>query len=142
MYLQVLLCRTNWILFHYIWQLTNFENLAIAHLLCFLQVTAFACTLAKHRKSSMLESKDVLLHLGLFLAPSTKKKYFHLPIFRWRSINSAELMHLSHVSEKNWHLTIPGFSSEGQKYQKKPVSIQIHMALVIVDSYHMHGGFD
>ncbi|XP_042459340.1 transcription initiation factor TFIID subunit 12b-like [Zingiber officinale] len=54
-------------------------------------VTTFACSLAKHRKSSTLDTKDVLLHL-----------------------------------EKNWNLSVPGYSREERKYPRTSLSLDIH----------------
>ncbi|KAL8198179.1 hypothetical protein R6Q57_029946 [Mikania cordata] len=54
-------------------------------------VTTFACSLAKHRKSNMLESKDILLHL-----------------------------------ERNWNMSLPGFSGDEIKCYKKPFGNDVH----------------
>ncbi|KAK9079443.1 hypothetical protein SSX86_001114 [Deinandra increscens subsp. villosa] len=54
-------------------------------------VTTFACSLAKHRKSNTLESKDILLHL-----------------------------------ERNWNMSLPGFSGDEIKCYKKPFGNDVH----------------
>ncbi|XP_058087927.1 transcription initiation factor TFIID subunit 12 isoform X2 [Magnolia sinica] len=54
-------------------------------------ITTVACSLAKHRKSTTLEAKDILLHL-----------------------------------ERNWNMTLPGFSGDEIKSCKKPFMNDIH----------------
>ncbi|WCJ34335.1 Transcription initiation factor TFIID subunit 12 [Euphorbia peplus] len=54
-------------------------------------ITAFGCSLAKHRKSETLEAKDILLHL-----------------------------------ERNWNLSLPGFSSDEIKTFRKPLINDVH----------------
>ncbi|KAK8594854.1 hypothetical protein V6N13_015767 [Hibiscus sabdariffa] len=70
----------------------------------FLVVTTFACSLAKHRKSSILESKDLLLHLANGAITNVEHGLF---------------------AEKNWKLTVPGFSSE-ERNQTSPLSSDLH----------------
>ncbi|VFQ88057.1 unnamed protein product [Cuscuta campestris] len=54
-------------------------------------LTTFGCLLAKHRKSSTLEAKDILLH-----------------------------------AERNWNITLPGFTGDEIRTYKKPLTTDIH----------------
>lgn len=54
-------------------------------------ITTFGCSLAKHRKSTTLEAKDILLHL-----------------------------------ERNWNITLPGFTSDEIKCFRKPPLNDVH----------------
>ncbi|KAB5574183.1 hypothetical protein DKX38_001377 [Salix brachista] len=101
------------------------ENLLVVKsdrpLTCAMAIT-FSCSLAKHRKSSTLESKDIMLHL----------------------VKQNELltsMMLENIAEKNWHLIIPGFSTEEQKHQKRPLPSNLHrqrldMIRALMESSH------
>ncbi|XXG88343.1 hypothetical protein AAC387_Pa12g0562 [Persea americana] len=54
-------------------------------------ITTIGCSLAKHRKSTTLEAKDILLHI-----------------------------------ERNWNMTLPGYSGDEIKCCKKPFMNDIH----------------
>ncbi|KAI3670560.1 hypothetical protein L1987_87898 [Smallanthus sonchifolius] len=71
------------------------------------KVTSFAATLAKHRKSSTVESKDVMLHLV--------------------TIVNVKIQHcIRPPMQRNYKLTIPGFSSEERKQEQNHPTSDIH----------------
>lgn len=70
-------------------------------------ITTFACSLAKHRKSSTLEAKDILLHV-----------------------------------ERNWNMTLPGFSGDEIKCYKKQFTNDIHKERLSVIKKSMVGTSD
>ncbi|GAB2272198.1 hypothetical protein Dimus_007018 [Dionaea muscipula] len=67
-------------------------------------ITTFGCSLAKHRKSSTLEAKDILLHL-----------------------------------ERNWNMTLPGFSGDEIKTYRKPLASDAHRERLAVVRKSMAG---
>ncbi|KAJ0976744.1 hypothetical protein J5N97_012218 [Dioscorea zingiberensis] len=67
-------------------------------------ITTFGCSLAKHRKSTTLEAKDILLHV-----------------------------------ERNWNMTLPGFSGDEIKCYKKPFTNDIHKERLAVIKKSMVG---
>ncbi|KAA8516705.1 hypothetical protein F0562_016789 [Nyssa sinensis] len=67
-------------------------------------ITTVGCSLAKHRKSSTLEAKDILLHL-----------------------------------ERNWTMTLPGFSGDEIMNYKKPFTSDIHRERIAVIKKSMVG---
>jgi transcription initiation factor TFIID subunit 12 len=71
-----------------------------------------SCQLAKHRKSNILEVKDVQFHLGLNILHFICLIKFFILIFK--------------NIERNFNLWIPGFSTDDLKPFKKSFATEAH----------------
>ena len=83
-----------------------------------------SCQLAKHRKSNVLEVKDVQFHLGMCIKVLIlAMQWFLIMCFNW--------------TERNFNIWIPGFSSTELKQFKKSYATEAHKQvtfLVVVSS--------
>ena len=76
-----------------------------------------SCQLAKHRKSNLLEAKDVQFHLGLNFWISNNNQWKKLNVF---------------FEERNFNISIPGFSSDDLKPHKKSYSTEAHRQVTCI----------